>query len=92
MGRRLKQNDTNTSVIYILYIGHPIYISDVQYIHRTSDIYIRRLVSISDVRYRYRTSDIQYPTSARARARAGILDVGYTRRYWTSDIDIRHWI
>ena len=95
-------------------------ISDVQYIYRTSNIYIRRpisicniqvpisdirvpisnirvtyircLISILDVRYLYLTSDIQYPTSARAgartraRARAGISDVGY--RYRTSDIYI----
>ena len=65
MRRRLRQNATNVSEIYI---GCPIYISDVQYI--------------------YPTSDIQYPTSARAsaRARAGISDVRY--RYRTSDIDI----
>ena len=73
MGRHLRQNDTNTSEIYI---GHPIY--------------------ISDIRYLYRTSDIQYPTSARARARAraGISDVGYIcildvqYIYQTSDIYI----
>ena len=41
--------------------------------------------SISDIRYLYPTSDIQYPASARARARAGISDVRY--RYRTLDID-----
>ena len=72
-------------------------ILDVQYIYRTSNIYIQRPISISaiwvpisdirvpisDVRYLYPTSDIQYPTSARARARAG-LGQGYR----TLDIDI----
>ena len=83
MGRRLRQNDTNISEIYI---GRPIYI------YRMSDIYIRRPISISDVQYLYWTSNIQYPTLARARARAramaraGISDVGY--RYRTSDIYI----
>ena len=67
MGRRLRQNDTNISEIYI---GRPLY--------------------ISDVRYQYTMSDIQYPISARARARAraGISDVGYI--YWTSDIDFEN--
>ena len=55
-----------------IYIRRPIYISDVQYIYPTSDIYIRhpgtyirhlgtyirRPISISDVRYIYWTSDI----------------------------------
>ena len=35
MGRRLRQNDTNISEIYI---GCATYISDVQYIYPTSDI------------------------------------------------------
>ena len=131
MRRRLRQNATNVSEIYI---GRPIYISDIRYINPTSDIYIRYLgtyirllgtyirhpgtyirhpgayirhpgtyirhpgtyirrpIYILDVRYLYPMSDIQYPTSARAwararaRARAGILDVGY--RYQTSDIYI----
>ena len=96
MGHRLRQNATNVSEIYI---GRPIYISDVQYRYPTSNIYIRHPISISDirvpisvVRYLYRTFDIQYPTSARARARTkararvGISDVGY--RYQTSDIYI----
>ena len=88
MGRHLRQNDANTSEIYI---GRPICISDFQYKYRTSD---------SDIRYLYRTSDIQHPTLARARARvrarardrarvrarAGISHVGY--RYRISDIGI----
>ena len=79
MGCRLRQNNTNTSEIYI---GHPIYI------YRTSSIYIGRPISISDIQYLYRTSDTQYPTSARARARArtGVSEFRY--RYRTSDIDI----
>ena len=47
MGRRLRQNDTNISEIYM----------DVQYIYRKSDIYI--LTS----RYLYSTSGYLYPTS-----------------------------
>ena len=35
MGRRLRQNDTNSSEIFI---GRPIYISDVRYLYPTSDI------------------------------------------------------
>ena len=38
MGHRLRQNDTNISDIYI---GRPISISDVQYLYRTSNIYIQ---------------------------------------------------
>ena len=64
----------------------PISISNVQYLYRTSNIDIRRSIWISDVQYLYRTSDIQYPTSARARARAGISDVRY--RYRMSNIYI----
>ena len=38
MGHRLRQNDTNISEIYI---GHPIYISNVRYLYPTSDIYFQ---------------------------------------------------
>ena len=95
--RRLRQNASNVSKIYI---GRPIYISNVQYIYTTSG-YLYPTTGclyptsgclyptseylyppISDVRYLYPTSDIQYPTSARA----GISDVRY--RYRTSDIYI----
>ena len=51
MGRRLRQNDTNTSEIYI---GRPISISDVRYARARA----RARAGISDVGYRYRTSDI----------------------------------
>ena len=104
MRRRLRQNATNVSEIYI---GRPIYIS-------ASDVYIRhpgtynirapifdirlpisdvRYIKILDIQYLYPMSDVQYPTSAnaraRARARAGISDVRYIyMTYWTSDIDL----
>ena len=65
--RRLRQNDTNISEIYI---GHPIYISDVRYIFQTSDIPALALplalalaevrYCILDVGYRYRMSDIDF--------------------------------
>ena len=81
MGRRLRQNDTNISEIYI---RRPIYISDVQYIYQTSNIYIRHPISISDVQYLYRTCNIyiRHPIS--------ISDIRYL--YRTSDIYIRHLI
>ena len=60
MGRRLRQNATNVSEIYI---GRPIYISDVHIQYPTSArararATARARAGISDVRYRYRTSDI----------------------------------
>ena len=61
MGHRLRQNDTNISDIYI---GRPIYISNVRYLYPTSNI-------------QYPTSA---RARARARARAGISDVGYIYR------------
>ena len=68
-----------------------------------SEIYIERPIYISDVQYLYTMSDIQYPTSARTRARTrarvGMSDIGYRYetsnvgyRYRTSDIDIGRWI
>ena len=73
MRRRLRQNATNVSEIYI---GRPIYISDVQYIYPTSDIYIRHRVPISDIRVPI--SDIRVPIS----------DVRYTIPDLDADIDI----
>ena len=77
MGRRLRQNDTNTSEIYIV---HPTYISDIQYLCPTSDIYIGRPIYSTrlrlgqGLRQGYWTSDI---------------DIGCRIYiYWTSDIYI----
>ena len=72
MRRRLRQNATNVSEIYV---GLPIYISDIRYLYPTSDIPALALAEvgycISDVRYRYWTSDIY------------ILDVQYRfQKYW----------
>ena len=60
------------------YIRHPgTYIQHPGIYIRHPGTYIRRPIYILDIRYLYPTSDIQYPTSARARARAGISDVRY---------------
>ena len=59
-GAPFETNYTNCSEIYI---GRPIYISDVQYLYPTSDI---QYLTLARARARVR---------ARARARAGISDV-----------------
>ena len=79
-----------------IYIGRPIYISDILYLYPTSGylyptsgylyptsyIYIGRPISISD-------ADIPYPTSARVRARARAKARARARAvYQMSDIDI----
>ena len=71
-----------------MYIGRPIYISDVRYLYPTSDIPALALAlaeywyCVSDVRYRYRTSDI----GTRMWDIARYPDVGY--RY--QDVGYRH--
>ena len=76
-----------------IYIGRPIYISDIQYLYPTSDIPALALAlalafalakvgyCISDVGYRYSDVGYRYPDVGYR-----YPDVGY--RYRTSDIDI----
>ena len=77
MRPHLRQNATNVSEIYI---GCPIYISDVRYLYPTSDIPALAL-AIAESGIVYRTSDIDigHPIY--------ISDVRY--RYRTSDIGTR---
>ena len=76
MRGRLRQNATKVSKIYI---GRPIYISDVRYLYPTSDIPTLALTlaevgyCISDVGYRYWTSNIYIPD---VRYRNRTLDIG----------------
>ena len=78
MRRRLRQNATNVSEIYI---GRPIYISDVQYIYLTSDIYIRhpgtyiRHIRVPIFDIPVSISNIRVPIS---NIRVPISDVRYT--------------
>ena len=69
MGRRLRQNDTNTYFRNLYWtsnicIGRPISVSDVRYLYRTSDIDIGRPIYNTRLRLGlglgqgYRTSDI----------------------------------
>ena len=83
MKRRLRQNDTNISEIYI---GRPIYISDVQYLYPTSDIYFRRRISLPKALALLK-SGIVYQTSDIYIGRPkNILDI--RKIYWMSDIYI----
>ena len=85
MGSRLRQNDTNASEIYI---GHPISISDVRYLYRTSGKQYPTSARAGlglGLGQGYRTSDIDIECGIY------ILDVRYI--YWTSYIyilDVRY--
>ena len=96
---RLRQNATNVSEIYI---GRPIYIYDVKYIYRTSDIPALALAlalaevgyCTSEVGYRYWTSNIYISDVGYRYPDVGYRyqDVGYRYPdvgYWYPDVGYR---